>query len=151
MSAPLTAPLDAWLHSILAGLSAAERGRLTRRIATDLRRSQAERIAAQQNPDGTAFEPRRPQPRLREKQGRVRRAMFERLRTARYLKAQATPDEAAVVIDGRAAQIARVHQYGLLDKVNRRLRIRYPIRQILGFSETDQAAIAQTVLNHLAP
>jgi phage virion morphogenesis protein len=151
--AVFTGPLDAWIGQVLASLSSGQRGRLTRRLATELRRSQSARIAAQQNPDGSGFEPRKPQPRLRKKQGRIRRgALFQQMRTARYLKALSTPDEATVAIAGSAARIARVHQYGLVDAVNRRgLQVRYPIRQILGFTEADRALIASTVLEHLTP
>jgi phage virion morphogenesis protein len=85
-------------------------------VATYLRRSQAERIAAQRNPDGSPYEPRKP--RLRNKKGAIRRTMFEKLRQAKRLRKTATAQSATVTIGGRSARIARVHQYGLRDKVD---------------------------------
>ena len=78
--------------------------------------------------------------------------MFRRLRTARFLKANATPEGAEVGFSGVAARIARVHQFGLRDKVNRKtgLSASYPARQLLGFSAADEAGISQLITDHLA-
>lgn len=147
-----TRPLDTWLQGLLSATTPAERKRLARKIAIDLRKSQIERIAAQKNPDGSPFEPRRPQPKLRDKSGRIRRKMFARMATARYIKVRADAGAATVEIDGRAARIARVHQYGLEDTVNRRgLRVRYPIRAILGITSAEEQSVADTVVAHLSP
>jgi Phage virion morphogenesis family len=50
---------DQWITDIMAGLSPAERARTARLIARDIKTSQARRIAAQKNPDGSAFAPRK--------------------------------------------------------------------------------------------
>jgi len=64
--------------------------------------------------------------------------MFVKLRTAKHLKARASGNVAAVEITGRSARIAAVHQYGLLDQPQRGgPEIRYPARQLLGFSADD--------------
>ncbi|SNS20294.1 phage virion morphogenesis (putative tail completion) protein [Sphingomonas laterariae] len=48
--------------AMVASLSAAERRRLLRAIARDLRKSQGARIAAQRDPDGGAYAPRKERP-----------------------------------------------------------------------------------------
>lgn len=137
------------LQGLLTALSEVERRKLARDIATDLRQRQQRRIAAQLNPDGSAFEPRKP--RLRAQAGRIRRSLFARLRTTRYLRVQGTAAAAVVEIAGRAARIARVHQYGLTDRVAPGgPEYRYPVRQLLGFSDADEDAIADRVVEHLA-
>lgn len=51
--------LEDWVAPLLAKLTPAARRSLALAVARDLRRSQAARIAAQRNPDGSRFEPRR--------------------------------------------------------------------------------------------
>jgi len=137
------------LQGLLAALGPAERRRLAREIAADLRRSNQRRIAAQQNPDGTPYAPRKP--RLRAKAGRIKRGMFARLRTGRFLRAESSADGALVTITGRAARIARTHHYGLLDRVGRNgPDYRYPQRRVLGYSDADRDAIAERIIDHLA-
>ncbi|MEO3714009.1 phage virion morphogenesis protein [Roseateles flavus] len=138
------------LDALVQQLGAAQRRALARELARVLRASQQKRIAAQLNPDGTPFERRKPQ--LRAKVGRVRRTMFSKLRTARYLKTEATPDEAVVAFTGMVARIAGVHQLGLRDKVDRlrRIEVQYPARQLLGFSADDARTVEDLVLEHLA-
>ncbi|HWJ69124.1 MAG TPA: phage virion morphogenesis protein [Sphingobium sp.] len=46
--------------ALLANMDSSGRRRIFRAMARDLRASQSARIGAQQNPDGSAFEPRRP-------------------------------------------------------------------------------------------
>lgn len=79
-----------------------------------------------------------------------REQMFRRLRTARFLKANATPDGAEVGFSGAAARIARVHQYGLRDRVNDSgAMATYPRRELLGLSKADRMAIARQVIDSL--
>ncbi|WP_295548601.1 phage virion morphogenesis protein [uncultured Pseudacidovorax sp.] len=146
--------LSTWLGPLLAGLSVPRQRAAMVQVATYLRRSQAERIAAQLNPDGSAFEPRKPRkPRLRDKKGGIRRKMFEKLRTAQYMRKTATATTATITIGGRTARIARVHQYGLRDRVDWRRpgspEVRYARRELLGFTAADEAAITDIVLQHI--
>jgi phage virion morphogenesis protein len=151
--ATLTAPLEDWLRSVLADAAPAQRRALMRDLVRELRRSQVERIAAQRNPDGSAFEPRKPQPQLRAAAGKLRRTMFEKMRTPSHLKTSATAEGAEVFIGGSAGRIARVHQYGLQDRVQRGrgLTIRYPVRELLGFTEDDKRAAMQALMEHFTP
>ncbi|MGE7139665.1 phage virion morphogenesis protein [Luteibacter sp. NPDC031894] len=145
--------LEEWVTPLVAKLSAPGRKALSRLIGRDLRRSQAQRIAAQKEPDGTPFAARRPGRDLRSKRGSIRQrkaAMFAKLRTARWLKVMANENEAAVGFTGRAERIARVHQEGLRDRVSPQgPEVRYARRQLLGFSEADRRLITDALLAHL--
>lgn len=153
-----TAVLEAWLEPLLAQLEPREVRQLARRLTTGLRRRQAERIADQRNPDGSEYEPRAPQrvrrvavapgPQRRERQ-RVR-SMFTKLRTTKHLKARADATAATVEIAGRTARIASVHQYGLLDRPQPGgPEIRYPMRELLGFSTDDREWLQASLCEHL--
>ncbi|WP_316856229.1 phage virion morphogenesis protein, partial [Ralstonia mannitolilytica] len=140
---------DAYLAGLLAKLDAPQRRVLARAVAVELRRRQSARIAAQRNPDGTAYEPRKPQ--LRHKRGGIRRAMFTRLRMAKWLKAEADPNVAVVTFAGTAQRIAAVHHFGLRDRVNRNgLTAKYPARELLGFDEASIGLVMEAVLRHVA-
>ncbi|VUS42504.1 phage virion morphogenesis protein [Klebsiella pasteurii] len=126
--------VDAWLDALLAGLEPAARKRMMRELAQQLRRTQQKNIRMQRNPDGTAYEPRRVT--ARTKTGRIRRQMFAKLRTAKYLKAVANTDSASVEFEGRVQRIARVHHYGLRDRVTRKgPEAQYSQRRLLGIND----------------
>ncbi|MFT2108231.1 phage virion morphogenesis protein [Enterobacter nematophilus] len=123
--------VDDWLAALLANLEPAARNRMMRQLAQELRRSQQQNIRLQRNPDGTTFEPRRVT--ARSKKGRIKRQMFAKLRTTKYLKTAATADSASVQFDGKVQRIARVHHYGLRDRVCRNgPKVRYAERRLLG-------------------
>lgn len=214
-------------ESVAAGLLAqfdgAQRRRLLKLMAADLRRSQQKRIGAQKDPDGADFEPRRPRKRdrakirpvrflyrkpagatrvaamksyqlqgprltgfdtearglrtfrkdridrhlppsggadsgalsnaIRGRKGAVRRkaaAMFDRLRKDRNLRASGDERQAWVEFTGRAARIARIHHYGLRDRVARDgPEHQYPQRRLLGFSLEDREALLTALLRHM--
>lgn len=142
--------LESFAADLVANLEPGARRKLAAEIAKALQRRQAQRIAAQENPDGAPYEPRKPQ--MRRKQGRIRRTMFAKLRTARYLKAASTPEEAVVRFVDSVARIAAVHHGGLRDYVNRRrgLQIDYPKRELLGFTEADIEFIRDITTDHIA-
>lgn len=101
--------LESWLTPLINRLSPKERRVLAREVARDLRIANRERIKAQTNPDGTPYEPRSE---IRGRSGRIRRkAMFTKLRTAKYLRIKTTADTAEVGFLGRINRIARVHHY----------------------------------------
>ncbi|SFB30683.1 phage virion morphogenesis protein [Azotobacter beijerinckii] len=143
--------LEDWAGVLLAKLGAGERRKLNQTIARDLRRSQQQRIAAQKNPDGTPYAPRKPRKDLRGKVGRVRRKMFAKLRQARHLKLQSTAGSIALGFVGRTARLARVHQYGLRDRAERGAPdVQYERRQLLGLTDADLELIRDRLLEHLA-
>lgn len=54
------AELEGVASALLASMAPAARSSLLRKMALSLRRSQGQRVAAQQNPDGSPFAPRKP-------------------------------------------------------------------------------------------
>ncbi|MHA1006444.1 phage virion morphogenesis protein [Enterobacter bugandensis] len=140
--------VDDWLAALLANLEPAARNRMMRQLAQELRRSQQQNIRLQRNPDGTTFEPRRVT--ARSKKGRIKRQMFAKLRTTKYLKTAATADSASVQFDGKVQRIARVHHYGLRERVSRRgPEVRYAERRLLGINNGVEAMIKDTLLEWL--
>jgi phage virion morphogenesis protein len=143
--------LEDWAAPLLAQLQPAQQRALVRQVARELRASQAQRIARQQNPDGSAFEARRPQPGNRPQATTKARAMFGKLRQARHLRLLPDPAGAAVGFTGRAARIATVHQQGLRDRVRPGgPEVQYPARQLLGFTAADVDRVRTTLLAALA-
>ncbi|HWX03206.1 phage virion morphogenesis protein [Collimonas sp.] len=134
---------------------ATRRGLLRRSccLAQDLRRSQAQRIASQQAPDGTPYAARKQRKNLRGKKGRIKRqkaAMFQKIRTQKNLKIEQDENQLSVGFFGRVARIARVHQEGLTDKVAKKgPAYHYPARPLLGFSAADQVLIRDLLFLHL--
>lgn len=141
--------VDDWLAALLAVLEPAARNRMMRQLAQELRRSQQQNIRLQRNPDGTAFEPRRVT--ARSKKGRIKRQMFAKLRTTKYLKTAATANSASVQFDGKVQRIARVHHYGLRDRVRRNgPEARYPARRLLGVNGEVETITRDTLLQWLS-
>ncbi len=105
-----------------------------RQLAQELRRTQQQNIRMQRNPDGSSYEPRRVT--ARSKKGRIKRQMFTKLRTTKYLKTAASADSASVQFEGKVQRIARVHHYGLRDRVSRKgPEVRYAERRLLGVND----------------
>ncbi|MGV4173948.1 phage virion morphogenesis protein [Citrobacter freundii] len=143
-------PFENRLTALIAALSPAGRRNLSAEIAKTLRQQQQQRIKAQRAPDGTPYEERRPQT-IKGKKGRVKREMFAKLRTSRYMKARGDESAAAVEFTGKVQRIARVHQYGLRDKPGQNSQaVLYPVRPLLGFSESDRQIIETAIIHHLA-
>ena len=141
--------VDDWLAALLANLEPAARNRMMRQLAQELRRSQQQNIRLQRNPDGTAFEVRRVT--ARSKKGRIKRQMFAKLRTTKYLKTTASADSASVQFDGKVQRIARVHHYGLRDRVSRKgPEVRYAERRLLGVNDVVETITRDTLLRWLA-
>lgn len=86
--------MDEWLAALLANLEPAARQRMMRELAQKLRRNQQNNIRLQRNPDGSGYEPRKVT--ARTQKGRIKRQMFAKLRTAKYLKTAAYSDSASV-------------------------------------------------------
>lgn len=142
-------PFDDKLAGLIGALSPASRRRLAADIAKELRRSQQQRIKQQKAPDGTPYQERKRQP-LRAKKGRIKRAMFQKLRTSRYMKACGRNDAAVVEFTGKVQRIARVHQLGLKERPNLKQQyVKYPKRQLLGLSREENRIIEQMINDFL--
>lgn len=145
--------VQAKLTALINNLSPQARRQLARNIGQALRKNQQARIARQENPDGTAFEPRKPRKEFGKKKGRIKRkAMFAKLRTARYFKIQSNANEVTVGFNGSSATIANVHQYGLTGIVDRtkNIKAQYAQRELLGFSQSDLDVIEDLILEQLS-
>jgi len=132
--------VDAWLDALLAQLEPSARKRMLREVARDVRRIQQANITAQRAPDGTAWEPRRAT--ARTKPGRIRRKMFAKLKTAKYLKTWTNTDQAEIAFTSAVQRLARVHHYGLRDKVNRHgMQVKYTERPLIGINNEVETAL----------
>lgn len=143
-------PLQARLNALIAQLSPQKRVRLARDIGRQLATSQRQRIARQQNPDGSAFAPRKAQ---KSRKGSIKKqAMFRKLRTARFMRLRTNADGVELGYTGQNAHIATVHQYGLASKVNPNAnwKVKYEQRELLGFRDEDLEIVEGLVLQYLA-
>ncbi|KHA76767.1 tail protein [Janthinobacterium lividum] len=145
--------LEAWAGALLAKLQPAQRRAINQKVAIDLRRSQAQRIKAQQRPDGTAYPVRKRRKEFKGKNGRIKRqkaAMFAKIRTTKHLKVKATGDQIEVVFFGWVVRVARVHQFGGQDRVSKRGKVyKYPERPLLGLSEPDRTLVRESLMRHI--
>lgn len=138
--------VDDWLTALLANLEPAARSRMMRQLAQQLRWTQQQNIRLQRNPDGSGYEPRRVI--SRSKKGRIKRQMFAKLRTTKYLKTAAGADSASVQFDGKVQRIARIHHYGLRDRVSRKgPKVRYAERRLLGVNDEVETVTRDTLLS----
>ncbi|MFG5777727.1 phage virion morphogenesis protein [Comamonas sp. J-3] len=151
--------LDDWAGHLLAKLGGTARRRLAVDIARKLRTANAQRMRAQTDPDGNAWEPRKPPgPALRSKRERIRQAaqqrqpMFAKLRMQRHIKARSEGGNAAVVeFVGGAKRIASVHHFGERGAVNPGGPMYdYPARELLGISADDADWLRDYLLDYLS-
>ncbi|WP_422527220.1 phage virion morphogenesis protein [Serratia fonticola] len=139
-------PFETKLAGLIGNLSPQSRKALAVTIAKRLRASQQQNIKRQQAPDGTPYAPRKTQ--LRSKQGRIKRAMFTKLRTARYLKANSNSNAAVVEFVGRVKRMAEVHHYGLRERPSvRGQEMKYEERPLLGINSQDIKIIGIEIIN----
>lgn len=142
-------PFEDKLAGLIGAMSPAGRRKLAAEIAKELRKSQQQRIKQQKAPDGSPYQARKRQP-LRAKNGRIKQAMFQKLRTSRYLKASGRNDAAVVEFTGKVQRIARVHQFGLKDRANQHSHeVLYPERNLLGFNDIELNKVELLILKAL--
>jgi phage virion morphogenesis protein len=142
-------PFDDRLNGLIAALSPAARRKLAGEIAKELRKSQQQRIKLQKAPDGSPYQARKRQP-LRAKTGRIKREMFQKLRTSRYMKASSHSNAAVVEFTSKVQRIARVHQMGLKDRPNAHSRdMVYPERKLIGLTPADKQIIEELVVKSI--
>lgn len=137
------------LGTMLIKLSDVERRKLEMSIGRKLRASQKTRITKQQNPDGSKYVPRKNK--LRDKKNKIKNKMFNAIKNAKWMKVQRTTEGVAVGFADRVAFIARVHQFGLRDKVDRDgPTVKYNSRELLGFTPEEMAMIENDVLAYIS-
>lgn len=142
--------LERFLGTFVDALSPREMRGLASKIGQSLRRENSKRIGANVQPDGTAMQARRP------REGKARGKMFRRLRQARLMKIDASPDGVEVAFTGAAARVALTHHEGREDTVGRTrdgrtIRARYVARELMGFGRTDREQALAAVEKHLTP
>ena len=143
-------PFDDKLAGLIAALSPTARRRMAADIAKTLRARQQRRIKTQKAPDGTPYAARKRQP-VKAKKGRVKREMFAKLRTSRFMKATAGNDAAVVEFTGKVQRMVNVHQYGLKDKPGRNSKpVQYEARPLIGFSDEDRQAVEEIIIAKLS-
>jgi phage virion morphogenesis protein len=145
--------LKAWAGTLLSKPQPAQRRTIHQKLPIDLRRSQAQRIKAQQGPDGTAYPARKRRKELNRKNGRIKRqkaAMFAKIRTTKHLKIKATSDQIEVGFFGWLARVAHVHQFGRQERVTKKgPSYKYPVRPLVGLSISDKSLVREALLNHI--
>lgn len=139
-------PLINTLQGVLEHVSPAGRRELAKEIARGLRASQAKRIKENIDPSGQTFEPRKPQHLHRQRQGSIKRKMFQKLIRMQWLKSKANANEATVQFVGFAGRIARTSQYGLRDRVRPGIQAQYPKRELLGLTDKEKDQIEDLIL-----
>ncbi|WVZ31386.1 phage virion morphogenesis protein [Acinetobacter baumannii] len=138
--------LSEHLNALLTTLSDAERRKFAMMIARKVRASQSQRITRQQNPDGSSYIPRK---NLRNKKGQIKKKMFMKLKTAKFMKIEKIPDGVTIGFDQRVSRLARIHQDGLVDNLKyngRTFKVRYAQRILLGFTDAEVEIIENDVL-----
>ncbi|WP_342040443.1 phage virion morphogenesis protein [Aeromonas caviae] len=148
MAADDLSRLTHWADGLLASMEPAARRQLAGEMARTLRASQAQRIRANRQPDGSPMAPRKPQPKLKQGRGRLRRKMFFKISSPTWLKARASEQQAVVEFVGTANRLATIHQYGLKDRIKGR-EIRYPARELLGITHQEVEKLEELLLAHL--
>ncbi|MBL0654829.1 phage virion morphogenesis protein [Aeromonas caviae] len=148
MAADDLSRLTHWADGLLAAMEPAARRQLASEMARTLRASQALRIRANVQPDGSPMAPRKPQPKLKQGRGRLRRKMFFKISNPTWLKARASEQQAVVEFVGTANRLATIHQYGLKDRIKGR-EIRYPMRELLGITNQEVDKLEELLLAHL--
>ncbi|MBL0679167.1 phage virion morphogenesis protein [Aeromonas dhakensis] len=149
MAADDLSRLTHWADGLLASMEPAARRQLASEMARTLRASQAQRIRANRQPDGNPMAPRKPQPKLKQGRGRLRRKMFFKISSPTWLKARASEQQAVVEFVDTANRLATIHQYGLKDRIKGR-EIRYPARELLGITHQEVERLEKLLLIHIA-
>ena len=149
------AKLEELIANLTEQLAPAQRRKLARRVGTELRKRNAQRIRDQIDPDGKPFEPRK----LRQLQGKGvrkaasrRRKMFLRAAGTKHLKVKVGADQVEIGFLGSAGRIMAVHHYGLRGRVSPEAgapEASYPERRVLGLPQNDVDAVLKLILDQL--
>lgn len=96
--------------------------------------------------DGIPYAVRKHQS-VRSKKGRIKREMFAKLRTNRFMKAKGSGSASVVELTSKVQRMARVHQYGLKGRPGRNsATVKYPERKLFGFSGDELKLIEGEVI-----
>lgn len=132
---------------LLNNVSKPRRRLMYQQIGRELARSQRRRIKAQQNPDGTAYEPRKT-PKKKVK-GKIKSGkMFNNITQPRFMRLRLENEGISLGYEDGNAVIARIHQEGLTSRVRKdwHLKVKYASRELLGFTDEDKQMIEDYVV-----
>nr|DAV12692.1 MAG TPA: virion morphogenesis protein [Caudoviricetes sp.] len=138
---------------LLKNISKPRRRLLYQQIGRELARNQRRRIKAQQNPDGSPFEPRKKRKQFSKKKGRIKnQLMFKKIVSPSHLKIRYEQEGISLGFYGGDAAIANVHQYGLYSSPSKYkdFKVKYAQRELLGFREEDIEMIERFVIKAIA-
>lgn len=138
---------------LLKNISKPRRRLLYQQIGRELARNQHRRIKAQQNPDGSPFEPRKKRKQFSKKKGRIKnQLMFKKIVSPSHLKLRYEQEGISLGFYGGDAAIANIHQYGLYSSPSKYkdFKVKYAQRELLGFSEEDIEMIERFVIKAIA-
>nr|DAR75102.1 MAG TPA: virion morphogenesis protein [Caudoviricetes sp.] len=138
---------------LLKNISKPRRRLLYQQIGRELARNQRRRIKAQQNPDGSPFEPRKKRKQFSKKKGRIKnQLMFKKIVSPSHLKLRYEQEGISLGFYGGDAAIANIHQYGLYSSPSKYkdFKVKYAQRELLGFSEEDIEMIERFVIKAIA-
>lgn len=138
--------LQPWMQAYVDRLSPQSRKQLLRQVGTRLKTENRKRMTAQRDPDGQAWTPRKPQKQHDKKQNSKK--LFLRLRQAKRLRHRVMSDRLQVGFVGRAARIARIHHYGLRQRLQYG-QAQYPARELIGIPDGDKQLLSEIILNYV--
>lgn len=144
----MTSNFNDVVNPLLNKLSPIRRKIILRKVITQLRDNNQQRIKSQQNPDGSPFAPRKLQQQvkgLRHKRG----PMFSKLRLNKHLRLQVSGTDAVLGFSGRTGAIAYQHQEGEPDN-SEGVSIPTTKRQLLGITPEDEQVILEIIFKELA-
>lgn len=127
--------LDQALQMLLSQLSPIQIRKAMREIATYLRKENISNIKAQRNVDSSKYAPR--------KKKKVRRKMLTKF--GKHIKKKVDINKLQVGIFGQAGNLANIHHQGETEK-----GIKYPARNLLGFSPEIKQGIRDILLKHIS-
>lgn len=144
--------LEPWLGGLLAKTQPRQRMALARTVGQIMRRTNAARVMANVEPDGTPMaerKPKKPRKGQKERKGKAGR-MFKRIELARNMQIEPSADEVSLSFKGRVAKTARIHHFGeeapVDPKIPNSIRVRYKARRLIGFGPGDRDALLGQVM-----
>lgn len=145
----VTAPLEEALRKIMELNNAGNRLKMMRKLSGFMAKINRKRIKANVTPDGGAMTARQRQRKFKTKKGvdKTDTKMFQKI--GRQLRQRYESDNAEILFNGMMGEAALDHQLGRSGVSRDGQKFNDPVRELLGFSNADQNAIAQMIINAL--
>lgn len=140
--------IEPFIGEVLQSVEPGQRRKLMDKLMRAVRRANAQRIAANVEPDGAKMAPRK-------KRKGKRGKMFRRIGKQSSLRIRVSPDEGELrFANPLVEETAATHHFGLTGFVGRTrtgrvIRTKYDARRIIGFGK-EQDELLDEVLRHLS-